>query len=69
MIVLDENIPKAQRALLQMKRLALRQIGRDLGRRGMNDPELIPLLLALNRPTFVTLDSDFYDRRLCHEKY
>jgi hypothetical protein len=35
----------------------------------MKDREIIPLLHELTRPTFFTLDADFYDRRLCHERY
>src|SRR5262245_36947469 len=69
MNVLDENIPESQRALLRLKRVAVRQIGQDLGRKGMKDDELIALLHQLNRPTFFTLDGDFYDRRLRHERY
>jgi hypothetical protein len=69
MNILDENVPESQRALLRRKRIAVRQIGQDLGRKGMKDGEIIPLLQQLNRPTFFTLDSDFYDRRLRHEGY
>ena len=69
MNVLDENIPERQRTLLRSGRVALRQIGVDLGRKGMKDHEIIPLLHQLDRPTFFTLDSDFYDRRLRHEGY
>ena len=69
MNVLDENVPESQRALLHRKRIAIRQIGLDLGRMGMKDDELIPLLHQLDRPTFFTLDGDFYDRRLRHERY
>jgi hypothetical protein len=69
MNVLDENVPESQRALLKRRRVALRQIGRDLGREGMKDDEIIPLLHELDRPTFFTLDSDFFDRRLCHARY
>ncbi|HTU23250.1 MAG TPA: DUF5615 family PIN-like protein [Gemmataceae bacterium] len=69
MNVLDENIPESQRALLRSKRVVLRQIGRELGRKGMQDDEIIPLLHQLDRPTLFTLDGDFYDRRLCHEEY
>lgn len=69
MNIVDENILESQRTLLRRKRVALRQIGRDLGRKGMKDDEIIPLLHQLDRPTFFTLDSDFYDRRLCHEVY
>jgi hypothetical protein len=69
MNVLDENIPDSQRALLRSKRVAVRQIGQDLGRKGMKDDELIAMLHQLDRPTLFTLDSDFYERRLCHQGY
>ena len=69
MNVLDENVPDNQRALLRSWRIALRQIGRDLGRKGMKDDDIIPLLHQLDRPTFFTLDGDFYDRRLCHDGF
>ncbi|HWG44544.1 MAG TPA: hypothetical protein VN688_17325 [Gemmataceae bacterium] len=59
----------SQRTLLHGRRIALRQIGQDLGRKGMKDDEIIPLLHQRDRPTFFTLDGDFYDRRLCHEEY
>jgi hypothetical protein len=67
--ILDENIPESQRTLLRSRRVAVRQIGQDLGRKGMKDDEILPLLHQLDRPTFFTLDGDFYDRRLCHEGY
>lgn len=69
MNILDENIPEGQRALLRSKRIALRQIGLDVGNKGMKDNEIISLLHQLERPTFFTLDGDFYDRRLSHERY
>ena len=69
MNILDENIPESQRALLKSKRIAVRQIGNDLGRKGMKDDEVISLLHQYDRPTCFTLDSDFYDRRLCHRGY
>ena len=69
MNILDENVPESQRALLQSKRVAVRQIGEDLGRKGMKDEEIIPLLHEQDRPTFFTLDGDFYERRLCHAGY
>jgi hypothetical protein len=69
MNILDENVPESQRALLDRMRVAVRQIAVDLGHQGMNDDELIPLLHQLPRPTFFTLDIDFYKRRLCHQKY
>ena len=35
----------------------------------MKDDEIIPLLHALDRPTFFTLDGDFFERHLCHDGY
>src|SRR5271167_2653397 len=69
MNILDENIPESQRNLLRSRRVPVRQIGLEIGRKGMKDDEIIPLLHQLDRPTFFTLDGDFYDRRLCHEGY
>lgn len=69
MNILDENVPESQRRLLRRKRLPLRQIGEDIGRKGLKDAEIIPLLHELDRTTFFTLDEKFYERRLCHERY
>jgi len=67
--ILDENIPKNQRQLLERWRIHVRQIGVNVGRPGMQDDEIIPLLQRLSRPTFFTRDGDFYERRLCHARY
>jgi len=67
--ILDENIPANQRQLLESWRVHVRQIGFSVGRRGMQDEELIPFLLGQRRPTFFTRDVDFYDRQLCHARY
>ncbi|MBE2232436.1 MAG: hypothetical protein IAE85_02990 [Anaerolinea sp.] len=69
MNVLDENIPRLQWYTLKSRRIAMRQIGYEAGRSGMQDEEIIPLLLSLRRPTFFTLDKDFYRPRLCHARY
>lgn len=69
MNVLDENIPDDQYFLLQRKRVRVRKVGREIGRKGMADDEIIPLLHELNRATFFTLDEDFYDKHLCHPAY
>ena len=69
MNILDENIIENQRKLLRSARLAIRQIGYDVGRQGMKDEAIIPFLHHLRRPTFFTRDDDFYDRRLCHSRY
>jgi hypothetical protein len=67
--ILDENIIKDQRLLLRHWRIRVRHLGYDIGRRGIQDEEILPLLLRLPRPTFFTRDADFYDRRLCHAQY
>ncbi len=69
MIVLDENIPEDQRQLLRGWRVRVHQIGEELGRKGIKDEQIIPLLLKLTEPTFVTRDFDFWDSDLCHAAY
>jgi hypothetical protein len=69
MIILDENFPDSQRLILAGWRIAVRQIGQDIGREGMQDDEIIPLLHQLTRPTFFTLDADFFHPTLRHPRY
>jgi hypothetical protein len=67
--ILDENVFESQRTLLREWRVPARQIGDDLGRKGMTDHEIIRLLHHLRNPTLFTRDMDFYRAKLCHEKY
>jgi hypothetical protein len=67
--VLDENVVDSQRRLLERWRIAVRQIGVELGTMGMTDQNIIPLLHELHGPTFFTRDVDFYRPHLRHEKY
>jgi hypothetical protein len=69
MIVLDENIPEDQRLLLRSWRIRAYQVGRDVGRAGIKDEQIIPLLLTLRRPTFFTRDLGFFDAKLSHASY
>ena len=70
MNVLDENILESQRQLLRGWRIAIRQIGQELGHKGMKDEdEVIPFLLTLHRPTLFTRDLGLYDSSLCHARY
>ncbi len=69
MNILDENILESQRQTLRSWRIRVRQIGQDVGRKGMKDEELIPFLLDQHRPTFFTRDLGFYERKLCHSRY
>jgi hypothetical protein len=67
--ILDENVPDEQRELVRQFGIRIRQIGREVGRLGMRDEEIIPLLLALRRATLFTHDTDFSDPGLCHPSY
>jgi hypothetical protein len=69
MIILDENFVESQRQILQGWRISFRQVGFEVGREGLKDQEIIPLLHQLRQPTFFTLDSDFFKGRLCHASY
>lgn len=69
MNILDENVLEDQRQLLRKWRVSVRQIGQDVGYKGIQDENIIPFLLTLRRPTFFTSDFDFYDRSLCHTRY
>lgn len=69
MNILDENIPDNQRHILRNWRIRVRQIGHEVGRQGMADEEIIPLLHQLGPVTFFTRDDDFYHRHLCHNRY
>lgn len=69
MIILDENVPESQRQFLRSWRIHARQIGVDVGRAGMSDDEIIPLLHSLTSPTFFTRDRDFSKSWLCHPAY
>ena len=69
MIVLDENIVEGQRLLLESWNIAARQVGLDVGRKGVKDEEIVVLLRRLRQPTFFTRDLGFYTRELRHEHY
>jgi hypothetical protein len=69
MNLLDENIPEQQRQLLRQWRIRTNQIGQDIGRQGMKDDEIVPLLHSLSRPTFFTRDAGFDRREACHPSY
>jgi hypothetical protein len=59
MNLLDENIPEHQRQLLRGWHVAVRQIGVDVGDKGLSDDAILVLLPQLSRPTFFTRDTDF----------
>ena len=69
MNILDENVPEDQRSLLQTWGIPIRQIGFDVGRKGMKDEAIIPFLHEFRDSTFFTRDLGSYDRKLCHPRY
>lgn len=69
MIVLDENILEGQRLLLEASKVAVRQIGLDIGRKGLNDEEIVVLLRGLRQPTFFSRDLGFYTPALRDRRY
>lgn len=69
MILLDEQMREDQRVLLRKWRIRFRQIGKEIGPSGIQDPDIIPFLHTLKRPTLFTLDHGFFKPRLCHSGY
>lgn len=69
MNVLDENISDSQRQLLRSWRIQVSQIGHEIGRQGIKDEAIIPLLHQLHSVTFFTRDIGFYNYHLCHANY
>jgi hypothetical protein len=69
MNILDENVSKNQRQLLESWRISIRQIGVNIGYGGMQDEKIISLLQQIRRPTFFTRDDDFFKPQLCHARY
>lgn len=57
MNILDENIREDQRGLLRSWGIPIRQIGVDVGRKGLRDSEIIPLLHQFR-------DTSFFHARL-----
>ena len=69
MIILDENILDGQRLLLEGWNIDVRQIGLDIGRKGLTDEAVIVLLRRVRQATFVTRDLGFYMPALRHQGY
>ena len=69
MLVLDENVPAGQRLLLRKWRVQFRVIGVDVAASGTTDENLIPVLHGLSRPTFFSLDRNFYRPDWAHPDY
>jgi hypothetical protein len=68
-IVLDENIIDGQRLLLEGWNIPVRQVGLDVGHKGLKDEGIVVLLRRLRQPTFFTRDLGFYTPELRHQHY
>jgi hypothetical protein len=55
--------------LLESWTVATREIGFDVGRKGLRDEEVVVLLQRLRQPTFFTRDLGFYNPELRHLRY
>ena len=70
MNLIDENIVFGQRQRLTALKVPFKQIGFEIGRRGMKDEnDVIPLLHSLVHPTFFTRDHYYYQAPLRHSGY
>jgi hypothetical protein len=69
LILLDENTLRGQFELLDARRLPVRKVGRDWGRQGMSDEEILTALCGMRHVTFFTSDADFYRYAYCHPGY
>ena len=69
MNILDEHIPENQRQLLESWGFKCKQIGNEVGYKGILDKQIITILHRLQNPTFFTRDQHFYNRKLCHNNY
>ena len=69
MNVLDENIRQDQAEQLRRWRIKFRRLVVDIKHPGIKDPQVIPALQQLHRPTFFTHDQDYFRRKLLHPSY
>lgn len=69
MVILDENIPESQWQLLRSWRIRALLIGCDISEKGIQDENIPGFLIQQPRPTFITRDEGFYDKKLCHARY
>jgi hypothetical protein len=69
MNLLDEQVRDDQRTLLTRWKIPFRQIGREIAPSGIKDPQIIPFLLTLKRPTLFTHDHGFFAPAHIHRGY
>lgn len=67
--IFDENFSAPLMEIIRKKISSVAQVGKDWGQSGWKDRDQIIPHLHDSRATFHTLDSGFYDWRLCHRDY
>jgi len=67
--LLDENFPADQLPLLKEWGIHCRRVGEDVGRLGIKDLDIIPLLHQVGDVTFFTQDRGFFSQALAHPAY
>jgi len=68
-IIVDENMPRRFTLMLQSW-VSAGQISYEVGRKGIQDDEIIPrILLEVKRTTFLTQDRRIYQRERPHSGY
>ena len=69
MIILDENISRAQREALLKWKIKFKHIGFDLSYKGIIDENIIVLLHSFKQATLFSRDNDLYNYKLRHKNY
>ncbi|MDQ6844176.1 MAG: hypothetical protein M3Z92_07480 [Bacteroidota bacterium] len=69
MYLLDENITKDQKELLEKWRFRFKQIGVDFKNKGIKDEQIITLLQQIKGVLFITRDTDFFKKQFCRSNY
>src|SRR5262245_50586345 len=69
MFVLDENMDDELIDALARRRIRAQKISKGVGRSGMTDEDVIPLLRRMRSVTLFTRDKDYNHPHLCHVRY
>jgi hypothetical protein len=69
MNLLDENITRDQKELLERWGFRVKQIGVDFKQKGIKDEQIITFIQQINGVLFLTGDSDFFKKEYCHSRY
>ncbi len=68
-IILDEQLGASELVVPLQKWFKVRRLKDILPHQTILDDRIPQILLSLSSPTFLTIDRDFWDRRLCNPGY